>query len=1083
MNHSFKRIFIKISKIFGIVVLVFLFAIGLLSLIVYANKTKIYNQILTYVNQQIEGEIEISDIRIAPFKNFPYMSVDLKQTVLFSDKSIHKDTLLHIEDAYIGFDVLSLLKGNYTVKKISLESGHIDIVKDSLGEFGIVNALKTKESATIDSTSASVDFKLNEIVFKDMRVEERNEFNHNYFDLTFKYVKASISQVVDIFAIELKGDFLLNHFIVQNVTYFKNKPFSLDTEIHLNQTESVLSILPGTLQLAYGSLDFEGSLKLQPALYIDVELKGRKQSFDVFVSLLPDAIMEDLRRFKTNGDIFFDGRIHGYLVDASPAVDFTFGCENTVLTESNSNHSIKDIAFKGAFSTGENNTLASSYFKLTNLYGKPEHGIFKGTFLIQNFENPIVQMEFKADLDLQDLGYFYKVKGLKTAKGNVNLNLVLNEYADADSVIHVASKLSDGTKSSVIFKNVTIEHDNLPHTISNLNGLIAVNNDDLLLDNLSLIYGKSDLALKASIQNVIAYVHGYDAPVAMSLHGESKALFAANFTNDTAQIKPLWYNEVVRNLVFDLDINAKSSKLKNFILFPEADIYCRKLSFSLDNYPHPLQAFYAKIQLSDNLLSLDPLTIKIGENDLAVKGHVFKPYALIDSTSNSRVVFDLHLESNSFNAKELLKYKQVSLINPEIDSLLDSELLSKVVFDGNGHFYPNSLKKSGTFVGEFDILQLQGKFNQFPALGKTKGKIVFEKNGTVRLRNFKTQLGKSDFYGDLYFSQSEEDIEKNTTIKGNLGGKFWDIDELNGFNSQDNASKSNGNKSTVDHDAGFNIFELPFPIARLDVHVEKLNYHKYKLSNLNFRARTDKEHRIHLDTCGFYAADGYIGLKGVVDGNDKSNIFAKLSLDLVHVNLNQMFYKLDNFGQDFLIQDNVSGFLTAHVNCRAKLHTDMTIDMSDMNADMDVKVENGFLKNFAPMHAMAEFLGNKNFDNIKFGLMENKLNFRNGRLNIPQMQLNSSLGYIKLAGMQNMTEYMEYEIQVPLSLVRQAGWNMVKSKLLRSKSKSSEKEMQDVEQEIISSQSGVVKGYLTFTMVSVAGSDFDVKIGKSNKLK
>lgn len=99
------------------------------------------------------------------------------------------------------------------------------------------------------------------------------------------------------------------------------------------------------------------------------------------------------------------------------------------------------------------------------------------------------------------------------------------------------------------------------------------------------------------------------------------------------------------------------------------------------------------------------------------------------------------------------------------------------------------------------------------------------------------------------------------------------------------------------------------------------------------------------------------------------------------------------------------------------------------------------------------------------------------------MQLNSSLGYIKLAGMQNMTEYMEYEIQVPLSLVRQAGWNMVKSKLLRSKSKSSEKEMQDVEQEIISSQSGVVKGYLTFTMVSVAGSDFDVKIGKSNKLK
>jgi len=60
--------------------------------------------------------------------------------------------------------------------------------------------------------------------------------------------------------------------------------------------------------------------------------------------------------------------------------------------------------------------------------------------------------------------------------------------------------------------------------------------------------------------------------------------------------------------------------------------------------------------------------------------------------------------------------------------------------------------------------------------------------------------------------------------------------------------------------------------------------------------------------------------------------------------------------------------------------------------------------------------------------LQNKLMFTNGVLDIPSMDINSSLGYIQMSGKQNLDLSMEYYVRVPMKMVTKVGFNTLFSK-------------------------------------------------------
>jgi hypothetical protein len=1076
LQSKYIRMVMKMFFILSIFLLLLLLTV---SLVLYSKRDRIYQMVIEELNAKVVGYVTIDKVSISPFRQFPYISIDLKHAVLYEEER-HLDSLVYFQDIYAGFNVYDLIKGDVIVKKLALESGFVKMEKDTQDQFTLVNALAPVEHDT-DSVEEVFLIDMKGIYISNTHLLERNVPGQKYLDVYCDRVKSTFFSHDDTIRLTLRGDLILHHYISHDVVYFKDKKMSMEVGMDVDLERGMVVMHPGKLQLPYGHLQFKGSIDFKNDIDMDLQLEGEKQSFDALISLLPEDIMEDLHQFKADGDMFFKGVIQGKALHQSPHIQFEFGCVQTELTKRGNSSKISDIRFEALYSSGEDNTLESSFIQLKNFYAKPGSGVLRGSFLLTNFLRPIVQMDFHARIDLQEVGEFYRVEGLRKGSGLLTADITLDEFVGPDSAIHMATRLSDGSSSRVVLKDVMIDHEAMQHVVQQLNGVVKLVGDDVQMDGVSLLFGKSDIKLRMAFKNISAFIHGQSAPVDISIHGESNALYFDDIlTEQQKKDKHVLSDEVIRNAEMDIDVVSSSLDLKRYKMFPTAHIYCRKLKGELKHYPYPISQFYAHMYTCDTLLDIQKVAFRIADNDLEFRLKMTNPYALVDTNSQSRITFETGLYSNKLDIKQIANYRGHSLLDSGIDSLLEQELFKEVSLRGSGHFYPNSLVQQGMFIGDFQIDEFRGGINQWPQLKDTRGRLVFTRDGHVKLKDFHTLIGKSDFSGELFFKHLQTDQE--TFIEGSLKGQRWDIDDLTQYTGPPVAATSADAKGGNSyHDSGFNLFTLPFPVAKMKVEVGSLVYHKYHLEQIKGVASTDQKHNIFIDTFYFRAAGGEIGMKGRLNGEDKDNIFAVLDINLHHIDIHKMFYKLDNFGQDYLIQENVSGIVSARIKSRMKLHTDLTVDMSDMKCDMDVVIDNGSLKNFGPMEAMSDFLGNKNLHNIRFGRMENRLNFSNGKLNIPQMQLNTTIGYIKITGQQRMMDYMQYEIQVPLSLVRQAGWQMVKNKLGRSRTKTDEDHLSAAEQEIISSQTGLIKGYVTFTMTSEHGSDFDIKMGKMRK--
>jgi hypothetical protein len=234
------------------------------------------------------------------------------------------------------------------------------------------------------------------------------------------------------------------------------------------------------------------------------------------------------------------------------------------------------------------------------------------------------------------------------------------------------------------------------------------------------------------------------------------------------------------------------------------------------------------------------------------------------------------------------------------------------------------------------------------------------------------------------------------------------------------ANSSTAVSTTVDHDAGFNIYELPFSDMTFDVNIDQLRYHKYHIDEFNAKAHITPNHYIYVDDVRMKAAGGRFSIKGYLNGSDPKKIYFSPDMQIEQVDLDQLMFKFDNFGQDHLVSENLHGKLTGKITGNVRLHKDMVpiIDQSELH--MDLEVVQGKLENFAMLEAMSDFFRDKNLKLVSFDTLSNHLDLDKGKLSIPNMSIQSSLGFLQIAGSQDLAMNMDYYVRVPWRLVTDA---------------------------------------------------------------
>ena len=98
-----------------------LFGTGLIYL--YQNQDSIIQTEIDIVNQGYHGEISVGATHLAPFRNFPYLSIKVDDVRVLESKQPDADPMLKVADIYVGLDLRDLIQGKIDIKKLLIEDG------------------------------------------------------------------------------------------------------------------------------------------------------------------------------------------------------------------------------------------------------------------------------------------------------------------------------------------------------------------------------------------------------------------------------------------------------------------------------------------------------------------------------------------------------------------------------------------------------------------------------------------------------------------------------------------------------------------------------------------------------------------------------------------------------------------------------------------------------------------------------------------------------------------------------------------------------------------------------------------------
>lgn len=991
-----KKIRLLLILVFSIILIIPSAAI----ILMYSQQKTLTQNAIGILNKKFVGELAISDSQIAPFANFPYVSIDLKGIAFYDGKTKNSNMLLAAEDLYVGFSIWDIICGKYNIKSLKIQNGHLDLVKDIEGNINLLNAIAIG-SEEVEGDEEEITIDLLSIQLKDFRVKFDDLGNLTTINALLEKSEAAIKIQDEHIYIDLLADLIFDYIIGGQPTFFSQKHFKLDLEFDYDQNTNKLSLAPSKLYLEDALLGLEGNADLGEEIFLDIKLEGKKPDFSLLTAFLPNETAMLLRKYKNEGEVFFQGRIKGFAGNGNvPGIAVEFGCDNAYFLNPDINKKVDDLRFTGFFTNGKERSLKTSEFHLLNFYAKPDEGKFQGGLIVKDFTNPYVKINLNADLDLEFLGDFFEVEGLQGISGQVIVDMDFDEIIDFESGVTGINNVKNSVQSELKIIDLNFSLPDYPHQISRVNAYAFMKEGNLRLDNLSFRIADSDFKLSGTLTDLPAILH--KEPQAVKVNLEASAVKI-----DLKQLMPsdTSLNEVIKDLKIKLAFESTGNNLMNYEHLPQGEFFIEDFYAELENYPHAFHDFHADILIGEKNMEVLDFSGEIDRSDFHFSGKVLNYPKWFQENPKGDSRFEFDLVSNHLYISDVLIYNGVNYLPKDYQK----EEIDGLNLKGSLDIHYNA----GFESADFYLTDLDGKFKVHPLrLEDFGGKIHYE-NEFLTVTDFGGKMGKSDFRVSMGYQLGEPDSLNNKRNFFFLKSLALDLDALMGFESIN---------VDTNHQEAFNVFGLPFSEMDFKAEIGKMNYHTFWLEDVKVSARTTTNHYLYLDTLGLRAADGTLGIKGYFNGSDPEHIYFHSTMKASKLDLDKLLIKFENFGQDYLINENLHGKVTGTITSKFLVYPDLTPIIDKSEAKMDLTVYQGSIVNFAPLNAMSAYFSDRNLSNVKFDTLRNTFDLKDGVLNIPNMNINSSLGYIELSGKQSLDMNMDYFIRIPLGMVTSVGF-------------------------------------------------------------
>jgi hypothetical protein len=973
--------------------------------ILYVKQKQITQWAVEKINEGVEGHLEITKSNISLTHHFPFLDLNLQGVKFYASEKSNDKPIYQIDNLYLGFRLFDLLQSKFDIKLLEIKGGYVDLIQFKNGDLNLLLAKNIKSGTTTSESTSSLDIHLKKLIVEDFNVSFLQPDSNSY-QCHIASTHLSLQSLGGDIELSAKSTLIFTWLRKAKPTFFHDKHFSFTADLWFDSKKRKLTIQESHIGLEDAKFFAEGSVTFTASPWLDLAIKGEKPDFTLFMALAPPEAASIIRQYSNQGNVFFEGTIRGETSNGKqPAIDFKFGCSDGLIENIKANKAIDQLGFRGSFTNGKSRSLSSSRFELVNFSFRPSRGTFKGNLTVHDFTNPQVALTVMSDLDLDFLADFLQLDQVEDLKGYVQLKMNFNELVDIEKPENSLVKLKEGIESELIVENLSFKVPDQDLNVTRFNAHAEMKGGKLTLDSLSIHIGNSDIRLNGSISDLPSLFHRHNKDVDIRLHASGKKIVLRELLSfDTALSKTI--QEELLDYEAKLGFVTSVSQLKKSPL-PLGEFYIYDLHTSLKKYPHALHDLRADMIVTDSSFQLKDLSGKIDESDFHFNGQLVNYALWFDSIQRGDTRFEFDFFSKHLKLRNLLTYQGESYLPKDYQD----EVLKDLRLHGFTELYFTEDFKSADLL----VSKVEAKLRIHPMkIEQLNGRIHYE-DKHVTIQNLSAKMGSSDFNINMsFYTGSQPDLKKRNN-KFTLQSKFLNLDELLNFDLQKT-------KTPHDHANAFNIFEVPFTDMVFATSIEKIRHHHVLIQDLKGYARMQQNHFLYFDTLLFKTAGGTLSMNGYFNGSNPKKIYLKSDTRFENLNIDQLLFKFDNFGQDFMISQNLHGQLTGNITSLIRIHPDLTPILTEGEAHLGILVVNGTLNNFAPLQAMSSYFKDRNLNRVRFDTLQNKMHLKNGVLTLPAMTINSSLGFIEIEGTQSLDLNMDYLIRIPLRLVTQVGF-------------------------------------------------------------
>ena len=330
-------------------------------------------------------------------------------------------------------------------------------------------------------------------------------------------------------------------------------------------------------------------------------------------------------------------------------------------------------------------------------------------------------------------------------------------------------------------------------------------------------------------------------------------------------------------------------------------------------------------------------------------------------------------------------------------------------------------------------LQIEGKFHEWGKWSKSelqaskiegfiqlKDMSISSKNLVQDIENLTGKLsaqGNEIRIENLSFKTGESDILLNGNIT-NLWSYLLLDDAILGLNAElqsDQIALNDFVQQTEEPSNNTGNIEFARRLqADFSLKLKAFSYQNFSAKMLKGRLIVS-ENLIKGENISLLADEGSYEGDFSLDLSNRIKYQLDAQLQTADLQIESIFKSFENFGQETITAEELSGRLSSVSSFSAQLSPTLSLDVNSLKLSTSMSIDQGRLKDYEPMLALSRFAEVDELKDVRFNKLTNTISIDRGLISIPEMTISSNVLNMELSGSHSFENEIDYLIRLRLS--------------------------------------------------------------------